>query len=177
MSYLARENQLLWSQPAIQAGDTAANSASEIIFASNPQVFAANSLSAGDIIRGRARGVFSTAAVSLAAFTFRVKFGSVAIYTSSSLSLALNVSNRPWEVLFEVLIRSIGASGSFEGQSSSSISTVAGATSVDMMATSAAVTLDTTVDQQLQLSLQQSAAVVGSTATLRHFMVEKLRAQ
>lgn len=175
MSYNAKENQLFWSQASVQAGDTTANTATETIFASKPDVFTANSLNVGDIVRGRARGLFSTSAISLATFTFRVKLGSVAFYTSTALSLALNLTNRPWEVTFEFLVRAVGASGSIDGLATSALSTVAGSTSVDMMTNSAPVTIDTTADQQLQLSLQQSLAVLGSTATLRHFMVEKLR--
>lgn len=170
------ENQILWSQTVIQAGDTVNTTTGEVVFASKPPVFTANSLLVGDVIRFKARGLYGTGALSLCAFTFRVKIGSVAICSSASISTAINLTSRSWVIKGEASIYSIGAAGSLECGGEAMVSTGTAVGLFDLMPTGGVV-VDTTSDQQFQISVQPSISLLANTVTLRQFFLEKLRAQ
>lgn len=168
------ENQVWWAQTSVQAGDTVNSTNAEVIFASKPQVFPANSFNPGDVIRFTARGLFGAGGIIPAAFTFHLKLGSVAICTSAAISTALGLSNKPWELKGEASFTSIGASASVECGGSAMLSTGTGVQAVELMPVGG-VTVDSTAAIQLQLSVQPSISLSSNTITLRQFLIEKLR--
>lgn len=168
------ENQIWWSQTSVQAGDTVNTTTGEVVFASKPQPFMANSFVAGDCIRFRARGLFGAGGLVVAAYTFRIKLGSVALATSAAINTALGLTSKPWTVTGEISISALGASGTMECGGEAMLSLGTGVQAAEFMPTSA-VTVDTTVDQQFQLSVQPSISLLANTVTLRQFIVEKLR--
>lgn len=177
MSYVQDQNQLHWSQTEIQTGDTISGTTSETIFASKPQVFSANSFHIGDVIRFQASGTFSTQTLNVSTFTFRAKLGSVDILTTAGVSVGVSVlSNSVWQFSGEIHCRSVGASGTMEGFATISLSTSTSASSSQLLGMTTPVTIDTTVDQQFQISSQLSISAGANAITMRRCMTEYLLA-
>lgn len=175
MALFPSENRAWWRQTSIQAGDTVSGSTSEVIFASKPTVFTANSFRAGDIIRWNSSGTFGTVALNVATFSLRAKLGSTDIIAITGLSVGvLGLVAMPWKFSGELHIRSIGSSGTVEGDASAMLSLTSASQTVQILGTPSPVTINTTTDLQFQLSAQLSNLTAGNTITMRRFMVEKL---
>lgn len=170
------ENQIFWSQTAIQSGDTVSGTTSETIFSSKPQTFSANSLSVGDVVRFNCSGVFSTQTLNVATFTIRAKLGSTVVVATSALSVGiLALVNSAWKFTGEFHVRAIGASGSIEGDAVAMLSTGAASAIGPLLSDAQGVTIDTTTDIQFQISAQLSISAGVNAITMRRFMVDKLR--
>lgn len=174
MSYVQDENQTWWTQTSIQSGDTINTTTSETLFASKPQVFSANSIVAGDVIRFKARGLYGAGGVVAAAYTFRVKLGSVVICSSASIATALGLTGKAWEIEGEASFYSVGASASVECGGKAMLSLGSSINTFDLMPTGGAM-VDSTADLQLQISVQPSISLSANTVTMRQFIVEKLK--
>lgn len=168
------ENQIYWSQTLVQGSDTVSGTTTETVFASKPQVFRANSFVVGDVLEIEARGLLGTVALSLCTFIFRVKFGSVVLSSSAGIGGVGGLVNKAWELSAKLTVTSIGASGTAECGGKAMISTGTAVNVIDLLP-AGGVIIDTTVDQQLQISVQPSINLGGNTITMRQFIVKKFR--
>lgn len=174
MSYTQDEGQVFWSQPSVQAGDTINTTTTETLFASKPQVITGNSLAVGDVIEFQARGLYGAGGIVAAAYTFKVKFGSVVLCSSAPITTALGLTNKAWEIEGHISVMALGSSGSVECGGKAMFSIGSSVNALDLMP-NGGVTIDTTADQQLQISVTPSISLAANTITLRQFVVKKFR--
>lgn len=157
---------------SVPSGNTVLNSNSEVLFASNV-VIPANSLVAGDVWRLTLYGVYSVTGLA-PTLTGKLKFGSTIILNSGALTTITGVTNGGWRAEAILIINSTGSSGAIEAQGFCFFSTAATASLNVALANTAAVTIDTTVNQTVQTSVQWSTADNGNTITLRQMILEKI---
>lgn len=159
---------------SVPAGNSVTNTTTETNFASNVTI-PANECRTGKVYRVTARGVYSTNNITAPNITFRLKFGTTTIIATASNSTAINMANRQWTVSADIICQTApGASATVEGQGVVTRSTAA-ATAVQWeMSSTAAVTVNTTTAQTLQLSIQFSTASATNVIVMRQFIVDEL---
>lgn len=111
-SYLKSASVLLYSQVA---ASTAITGATETATAFDKYyTVKANAPEAGSVIRGRAWGKH-TAATGTEDHTLAIKLGSQAIFTSAAID---PTTNDYWMIEFEIVFRTVGATGTIVGWAS-----------------------------------------------------------
>ena len=83
-----------------------------------------------------------------------------------------NASNQSWRIEAALICRTTGATGTVMALGTLFINTAAGVDTVETVVNNAATTVDTTVVQSLQVSLDWSANSASNTATMKNFLVE-----
>jgi hypothetical protein len=164
---------LIYSQRAVAGGDTVANTVTTTNLASS-KVIPANTLKAGRTIRLRAGGVYGTHSTGTLTLTFRVRLGSTELIgTPNSITLAASQTNRGWWMEFQLVVITVGASGTIECQGMCTFGT-SSATVVQTLdlPNTAVRTVDTTADQTLQIAVTHGAANANNTITKRMMTVE-----
>lgn len=157
----------------VPAGNTVSNTASETNFASKVTI-TADSLAVGHVLRVTAYGTYSTHAATAGTITLRLKAGSTTLASSDAVTNIVGLATRGWKLDAVVVVTAIGASGNVEANGMLVLSTALSTSAVADMENTAAVTLDTTADQDVQLSVQMSVASSSNTVTLRALLVEKM---
>lgn len=123
-------------------------------------------LAVGDVIRFRFSGLWSTDAAGTVAITHRVYLGA----TGAGVQVAANgvthgagVTNNDWDIRGEFVVRSIGPTGTVKPISP--LLAIEGNTGAILMAgvTATTITLDTTLDRTIEVSIQPAAARVGDS--------------
>lgn len=104
-NYLKVSCAMLFSQVAASTAITGATETSTAF--DQYYTVIANSPEAGSVIRGRAWGKY-TAATGTEDHTLALKLGSQAIFTSAAID---PTANDYWEIDFEIVFRTVGASG------------------------------------------------------------------
>jgi len=136
--------------------------------------FPANSLFIGRTIRIQAYGLLSTATVP-GTLRIKVKLGSTVILDTTAQTVASALSNFVWKVDAVITVRTVGASGSvmsqsaFEFQASSLAALLAWS-----MTNTAAVTLDTTASNALDVTAQWGTADTSNNIRCTNVTVESL---
>lgn len=151
---------------------TIANSATETDFTKN-YVIPANNCVPGRVYRITARGVYSTQGVTAPGLTLRVKAGTTTL-TTSAVAPTAGMANRQWTLNADVICQTIGVSGTVEAAGTFTRATGAAAAAVIEMSNTAPTTLNTTVAQTLQVSMQWGTAAAANTITLRQMTIESL---
>ena len=96
-----------------------------------------------------------------------MRLGGVTIASSGNINVAASASNVPWEVTFDLIVRSTGAGGTAEGQGKRIQNGV-----VDHMPNTGTVAFDTTVVKTLGLAVTPEHA--GTTIVQRQLIVQAL---
>lgn len=161
-----------FSSSAATTTSTIANTTTETNFSQN-YVISANTMTVGKTFRITARGVYSTIA-SAGSETAKVKLGSTVIATSGGFTGSNSKTNAGFMIMADFTVITIGASGTIECQGSFFNETTNGTHQIFSMENTAAITIDTTANQTLQISHQWGTADPGNTITLRLFTVEVL---
>lgn len=159
-----------WSNSSVPAA-VGGSTTSETNFAV-ARTIPANTLKAGMLVRIEAYGVYSTPA-SPGSVRYKVKLGSTVILDTTSQSMTANLTNRGWSIYGSFRVMTTGASGTVEAQGRMLFNTSAGAASQWDMENTATITVDTTVAQDLQISVQPNTSNAQSH-TLRLMIVKFL---
>jgi hypothetical protein len=160
------------------ADKTVANTTSEtslIPTGVGSATLAANSFSAGKVLRIRLSGKYGTKTAPAGDITIKVKLGSTVVNTSGTHSVDPGETDQFWTVDLCLTCRTTGASGTVIGQTSWNHS-VAGAVSTAMqvapMVANSAVTIDTTTSQAVDVTAQWSTANASNTITTTCCQIE-----
>lgn len=156
---------------SVPAGATVANTATQTNFSLYVD-FAANSLTVGMVLKVTARGVYGTDAVVSGTLNLRLKMGTTVLCATGDVTNTPALTDQGWSFEALVVITSIGAGGTVEAQGEGRLSTALSTALMLSAANTAAVSVDTTATQKLQLSADWSDADADNTITLRQFLVE-----
>jgi len=135
----------------------------------------ANSLVPGKTIRIKAKGFYSE--TGNPTIRFKIKIGAVIVLdtTAESLNGSGTANNAEWTLNAEITCRTTGVGGTVAGQGEwvSSQNSATSTVSLGMTNTSP-VTIDTTVAEAIDLTVQWGAADPGDTITCTNLTVEVL---
>jgi hypothetical protein len=173
---------LLYSNPTVSTAIH--TTASETAFDRSFTV-PANSLVAGDVLRLRAWGTNGTHSSGTVTILFRLRWGGVAGVILAEMSAAVNMNfsqSYRWVVESTILFTAIGASGVAEAVGAFHHTRAGGLGSwTDNMpwipnAGGTALTVDTTANKALVVTVTHGASNAANTATLRGYTLERMRA-
>lgn len=162
---------LLYANTTVPSGDTLSNTTLPTFFASS-YTFAANSLSAGQVIRVNFAGVYSTISSSPGTLTFSLALGTSTLAATVAISLGSSQSNSGFNGTLHLIVDTTGSSGTVECQGIMFIN--GSGSAVIYFTNTSAVTVNTTTSDLLELGIQWSVAATGNTITLRQFIAELL---
>lgn len=164
----------VFSNTSVPAGNTIANTAAETAFSSSYTI-PANALAAGNVIRVKLWGVYSTALVA-PTIQIKLKIGSTVVLDSGAISAIVgSVSNLGWSAEADLSWFTIGAAGTVDAQASGKFATAAFATATVCVPNTATATIDTTTTQAVTVTVTWSAANASNTITLRQMNIELLK--
>lgn len=162
---------LVYSNTTVPAGNTISNTTSELFFTSAYTILA-NTLIAGMVIRVKLFGTYSTGVVA-PSLTLRFYFGSTLMTASGAVTTVAGVTNDGWSAEGMFIVQTIGATGTVEAQGLSEFSTAVATALIVNMDNTAPITVNTTINELLQVSVQWGGTVNASdTITLREMTVE-----
>lgn len=137
----------------------------------------ANSLVPGSVIRLTAFGTFSTTGTPTLLLGFY--YGGVAgtaLAATTAVTMGSGVTNVPWRMEWQGIVRSVGASGTIMGQGIVAHGTsVAAWTNVPLPQTAlATVSIDTTTAKAVTVGAQWGTSSASNTLTCHAFLVESV---
>lgn len=146
------------------ASQTVANTTTETLLLTD--AMPAGSLIPGRVLRTIAMGTYSTANAS-ATLIIRLKMGGITLLETSST--AGNATEAPWKVELTTTIRTTGASGTEVSYISATFNN-----SEDDAAETVEHSIDTTIAEDITLTVQWDEANAGNTITITQGFVEFL---
>lgn len=152
------------------SSDLVENTVSETNYSLN-ETITTELLRAGYCIHVIASGIHSNSGAGSHTIRFRVKFGSTNIVQFASVSLAGSSSNAAWTVDVYIVVKTTGSSGTVLGHGKMSIYDTT-TLQQDIQASNTPVSVDTTTDQTLQISVQHGVANTDTESRLTNFVVE-----
>jgi hypothetical protein len=166
---------LVFSNTTVPAGNTVANTSVETFFTSS-YVIPPSALIAGMVVRVKLFGVYSTGVIA-PTLTLRIYFGATVLVSSGAITTVAGVTNEGWSGEGLFIVQTIGATGTVEAQGLSEFSTAATAALFINMDNTASITVNTTIAQTAQVSVQWGGTVAASdTITLREMTIETMSA-
>lgn len=174
---------LLNSPAPVADGAALANSATLTditpnVAAGTPQfVVPANYLVPGQVLRVTGRGRFSTTGTpTLLIGAYWGAVAGVALGTTGAITTTSGVTNVPWQFTADIVVRSIGSSGTMFTQGwAHGISGTVGVSVVPVpVSAPATVTVDTTTAKALTLGAQWGTSSASNTITCHQWLVEAL---
>jgi len=166
---------LVFSNTTVPAGNTVANTSVETFFTSS-YVIPPSALVAGMVVRVKLFGVYSTGVIA-PTLTLRIYFGATVLVSSGAITTVAGVTNEGWSGEGLFIVQTIGATGTVEAQGLSEFSTAATAALFINMDNTASITVNTTIAQTAQVSVQWGGTVSASdTITLREMTIETMSA-
>lgn len=166
---------LLYGNTTVPVGNTIANTTAETAFTSTYTI-PANTLAVGDIIRIKLMGVYSTNVIA-PTIIGKIKFGATTVSDTGSVSAVAGVTNGGWFGDGIYVVQAIGASGSLESQAYLELQSAATTGLSVNIPNIAPITIDTTTDLAVTITVQWGTASASNTITLREFVLEKLTLQ
>jgi predicted RecA/RadA family phage recombinase len=160
-------NRLLYSAPS--ASTAISNVATETAF-DRAVTIPANTLTVGDVIRVRA-AVIATATNSTDTLDIQLRLGTTDVVATGAIDVA---NNNIAYLDFDVIVRTIGASGTFVATGVTAIGAPGTATALPRLTASTA--LDTTADLSVNVSATWSVANAGNSCRLDVLNVSLLKA-
>lgn len=157
----------------VPSGNTIANTTTETAFASTYTI-PANTLEVGDIIRIKLWGVYSNT-LTPPTVIGKVKIGSTVFATTGTITGGAAASNAGWSGEESIVVQSIGSSGVVDAQAFLEFATAATAALTINVPNASTLTLDTTADQAITVTVQWGTASASNTITLRQMIVEILK--
>jgi hypothetical protein len=135
-----------------------------------------SALVVGMVVRVKLFGVYGTGVIA-PTLTLRIYFGSTVLVSSGAITTIAGVTNDGWSGEGLFIVQTIGATGTVEAQGLSEFSTAATAALFINMDNTASITVNTTIAQAVQVSVQWGGTVAASdTITLREMTVETMSA-
>lgn len=122
------------------------------------------------IFRIRANGVYSTTGTPT--LLLRVRFGTTNLISFAAKTGINNASNQAWNILCDIVTRTLGSAGTVMVSGTLFFQDAANRDTIETVVNNSATTVDTTVNQTLQVSATWSAASTSNTTTLKNFIVE-----
>lgn len=165
----AGASDLAYADGYERASNTIANTTSETAFESLYTV-PADTLLAGDVISFEARGFYSTDS-SPSTLQIRVKFGGVTVLESDAFTTGASVADRGWSARGMLIFTGVGASATAECQGDARFSEAGGAAYLADLVNTAPVSLDTSTDADIEVTVEWGAADEDNTITLRQVAV------
>lgn len=160
---------------------TVAVDATETIVADSELTLPANFLIAGSTIKGTFYGVMTTPGAAPANIQFRVRIGGIAgtvLLDSGAVTPTVSLANSLVKIEFLLTCITTGAGGTVEAQgilayNHNSVPTLRGLGVAGTGASNAAaIAVDTTVERDLVLTLNWSAATAGCSVSIRSGVLE-----
>ena len=131
-----------------------------------------NDFTVGKTYRVSGCGVFSNTGTPT--LTVKVKLGSTDVLSTGAITTVTGASNREFSFSGLITVKSLGGSGTVNGQGIF-VETLATGVSLNYPMTNAsAVTVDTTANQTVNVTAQWSASSASNTITLTNFVLEEL---
>jgi len=130
--------------------------------------FQKNSMAVGKTYKVTVKGFYSNTGTPT--LTAKVKAGSTVLLSSGAITTTTGASNRGFSLDAILTVYSLGASGTIQGQGEV---VELGSAHTAMVATSA-VTVDTTANQALNVTVQWGTASASNTITITNVVVEEL---
>lgn len=165
---------LVYANTDVPGGNTVASTAAETAFTSSYTI-PAGTLGAGDVVVVRLTGLYGTNAVP-PTLTLKLKLGSTTMLSSGALTTVGAITAGGWTSDAHFVCQTAGASGTIEAQAFAEFSTAATTALTVNIKNSAAITVDTTVDEALTVTAQWGTSDAANTITLREMIVEILHA-
>lgn len=164
---------LVYQDGTVPAGNTIANqSGSDVAFTSSYTILA-NTLAVGSVIRIKLQGVYGTATIA-PLITAKLKIGATTFLTSGILTSVALVTNGGWTANAELIVTAIGGNGSIESQGYAQFATAA-TTGLSVNLTNLAViSLDTTINKIITVTINWNTSDTANTITLRTISVDIL---
>lgn len=131
--------------------------------------FPMNAFQPGTRVKVMAEGYFSTTGTP--AITFNVNLGVTTLMTSGAVTTA-TVSGKLWKLEADFVCRTNGPSGTVFGQGDVLLTTSGTALTPYGMVTTAAVTVDTTAQQTVDLTVTWGTASASNTITCTNAEIE-----
>ncbi len=163
-NYLKMSGVLLYSQVAASTAITGATETSTVF--DKYYTVLANAPEAGSVIRGRAWGKH-TATTGAETHTLALKLGSQAIFTSGNLNPA---DADYWEIDFEIVYRTVGASGTIVARATLSYGASGAAGTVERYFLDS-TSFDTTADSILGVYIDRQGTATDSDSVRQDSMI------
>lgn len=154
------------------ASKTVADSVTETTLFSTGEgllTFPVNAFQPGSRVTIRAEGYFSTTGTPT--LTFTTKLGSTTLTTSGAVTTA-TVSGKLWKLEADFVCRTNGPTGTVFGQGVVMLTTSGTVLTSYGMVTTAAVTIDTTAQQTVDLTVTWGTASASNTITCTNAEIE-----
>lgn len=161
---------LLYSNTSVPGGNTVNTSIAETAFTSSIAI-PSGRLTVGNVIRIKLWGVYGTNVVA-PTLTGKIKLGSTTLLNTGALTTIAGVTNVGWFAEAEFIVVSIGASGTIEVQGYAEFATAATTGLSVNIPNTAPITVDTTGNPILTVTVQWSLSNAANTITLRNMVVE-----
>lgn len=126
----------------------------------------------GRTIRCRLSGFISDTGTPT--LNIKVKLGSVTLAQTTAIALAGTVTNNVWELVFDLAVRTVGATGTMIGQGRFWYDNTTQTGAHWGLPMTAAATIDTTVANSLDVTATWGAADVANTITCTNVLMEVL---
>lgn len=163
-NYLKMSSVLLYSQVAASSAITGAQESSTAF--DKYYTVLANAPEAGSVLRGSAWGKH-TAATGSETHTLALKLGSQAIFTSGNLD---PTANDYWQIDFEIVFRTVGASGTIVARATLSYGASGAAGTVERYFLDS-TSFDTTADNILAVYMDRQGTATDSDSARQDSMV------
>lgn len=177
MPYMAWSSLL--NSPTSGAGSAYNTSTSATDVSAAPQfTLPANFLQAGSVLRFKAFGVLSTTATPT--MNLGIYYGGVAgtaLATTGAITQGSGVTNVPWRIELDTIVRSTGSSGTAISSGFAKFGSAVSAYTdeVPLPATAlATVTINTTAASTLTVGATWGTSSASNTLTLHGFLIESL---
>ena len=120
----------------------------------------------GRVFRLTASGVFSTTGTPT--IQFRVRIGTTNIVVFTAQTCPNNSANQPFLLEAEIVVKTLGATGTVSGQGRLFFST----STLELIVNATDTTVDTTSEQTVNVTAQWSASSASNTVKIRNFFPE-----
>lgn len=161
---------LLYSNTSVPVGNTVNTSIVETAFTSSIAI-PSGRLTVGNVIRIKLWGVYGTNIVA-PTLIGKIKLGSTTLLNTGALTTIAGVTNVGWFAEAEFIVISTGASGTVEVQGYAEFATAATTGLSVNIPNTAPITVDTTGNPILTVTVQWSLSNVANTISLRNMVVE-----
>lgn len=174
-------SQRLYTQPAVQTGDTlTATTTTEQPFASGMTV-PANSLVVGQSITVKGTGVYTTSTLTPPTQRARLRVNNILMVDTGPLTFPVSLTAYRYWFELQFIVRATGTTGAVEASGKLDFANLTGVTTVIAGPngsggdTGNPITINTTVDMPVALSVQFGAVLTGNSSSLRQLTMSSLK--
>lgn len=162
MAYNPSADSVIFSQTADKTLVNSATETTALGAGVGSRMIMANTLAPGKRIRIHGEGVYTIPAILPSSITIKVKIGNTVIGSVTTSSLVTGATNKAFTFDALLVVRTIGATGTCVIGGTASYTTATGSKQFDDIDnTGNAATIDTTVDQVVDVTLQWDSATTS----------------